>query len=125
LPSNNCARQSTEEVDVATYNHTYANFELRYGSSAAQAASWLTDDFKVEAGDVALQTKADWATSFVNPVDPSKARIIMFRVDAYIGRLDMYTRPAGGDEVEFTQDQYIQAINALVPRIKQAAANAN
>ncbi len=124
LPSNKCSRQASVAVGSIGSDDTYATLDVRYGSSTKQAEQWLHDNFKMEAGDITLQTNADWAVSFVNPVNSGDARIIAFRVGANIGIIDIYTRPDSGDEVEATQDQYVQAINILTPRIKQAIADA-
>ena len=125
LPSNKCTRQSSMAVGDFDSENTYASLDLTYGSSTKQAEAWLNDGFKIDPGDTPLQTKADWAVSFVNPVNPDDAPVVMFRTGPYIGHLQIYTRTADEQVIEGSKAQYTQAIDALVPRIKQHAANAN
>ncbi len=116
LPSNNCERTAATDTDKL-----YLGIDLAYGSKAEIDS--LTHDNEAFGVVRTLQTNADWAVKTNNPVDPSMP-VYVFRVGNYHGDLTYYTMHSGGLEDDITDtpvsdDQFIAAINALAPRIRE------
>ncbi|MDB5170172.1 MAG: hypothetical protein JWN82_568 [Candidatus Saccharibacteria bacterium] len=121
LPHNDCTRQTrVAGEDFFSDANTYASFELEHGSSESQAKSWFAENYKVGSKDTVLQTNADWAVSFANTITPDTYDpVIVFRVGAYIGSINIYTSKDEADDVVASPDQYVQAINELTASLKQ------
>jgi len=122
--SNDCERNRDDDSGTTAVSNNKVELQLYQAANEAQAKQYVIDYADdPSAPPTPLQTDADEANVYGNSLQ-SDNLLYLFRVGPYIGLLSIETSGSQSlaDDVHFnyaSQDQYVQAINALTAQIKK------
>lgn len=129
LPYNSCEREYSRYNDATSTSTTPSmnvSLDLQHAKSEQAAKDYLVKYFPLEAGDVALSTRADWAQQMPmqDLLDANKTNnLYIFRVGPYILKVNIRQVVSEGLRSEIiqsegTSEQHVQAINELTDSLR-------